>query len=43
MPVPAILAGRGFRGAVAGRLGTRPDVDTFVDVDMALPGLELLL
>lgn len=42
MPVPAILAGLGFRGAVAGRLGTSPDVDMFVDVDMALPGLELL-
>jgi len=42
MPVPAMLAGLGFRGAVAGRLGTIPDVDMFVDVDMALPGLELL-
>lgn len=42
MPVPAILAGLGFRGAVAGLLGTSPDVDMFVDVDMALPGLELL-
>lgn len=40
--MPAILAGLGFLGAVAGRLLTRPDVDIFVDVDMALPGLELL-
>lgn len=43
MPVPAMLAGRGLRGAVAGRLGTRPpDVDNVVEVDMALPGREPL-
>lgn len=44
MPVPAMLAGLGLRGAVAGRLGTRPppDVDNVVEVDMALPGREPL-
>lgn len=43
MPVPAMLAGLGLRGAVAGRLGTSPpDVDNVVEVDMALPGREPL-
>jgi len=42
MPVPAMLAGLGLRAAVAGRLGTSPDVDSVVDVDMALPGREPL-
>lgn len=36
IPVPAILAGLGLRGAVAGRLITTPDA--VVDVDIALPG-----
>lgn len=36
--MPAILAGLGLRGAVAGRLKTTPDA--VVDVDIALPGLD---
>lgn len=40
--MPAMLAGLGLRGAVAGRLVTGPAVDNVVDVDMALPGREPL-
>lgn len=42
MPVPAMLAGRGLRGAVAGRRATGLAVDNVVDVDIALPGREPL-
>lgn len=41
-PVPAILAGRGLRAAGTGLLLIKPDVDIVVDVDMALPGLDVL-
>lgn len=39
--VPAILAGRGLRAPGTDLLLINPDVDIVVDVDMALPGLEL--
>lgn len=38
IPVPAMLAGRGFRVAAVDRLYNTPDTD--VDVDKALPGRE---
>lgn len=40
IPVPAILAGRGFLGTGFERLITLPDD---VAVDRALPGLEIIL
>lgn len=41
--VPAILAGRGLRAAGIDRRLINPDVDIVVDVDMALPGLDVFI